>query len=93
LIDTSIAVDPDRIASVGASIQVAISALTFAELAAGPYATVDDLKRARRQEHLRRVEAMVETLPFDTGCARAWSHIYMSVGRAVVNPGDRVRST
>jgi predicted nucleic acid-binding protein len=86
LIDTSIAVDPERIASVGDSIQVAISALTLAELAAGPCAVGDDLKRARRRGHLQRVEAMVETLPFDRGCAHAWSRIYTSVDRAGRKP-------
>jgi predicted nucleic acid-binding protein len=86
LIDTSIAVDSRRIASVGASIRVAISALTLAELTVGPHAVDDDLKRACRREHLRRVETMVETLPFDIRCAQAWSRVYVSVDRVGRKP-------
>lgn len=58
--------------------EVAISALTLAELATGPHAAGDDLTRARRQLQIQAVEANVETLPFDPSCARAYGLIYAS---------------
>ena len=51
---------------------MAVSALTLAELAAGPHATGDRRLRARRQERLQRVEATFEALPFDGAAARAY---------------------
>ena len=52
--------------------QIAISAITMAELAAGPHATRDPEERARRQDRLQRAEATFEPLPFDAAAARAW---------------------
>jgi predicted nucleic acid-binding protein len=60
-------------------------------LIAGPQATDDDLTRARRFRHLRRVEAQTATLPFDEDCARAWAQIYVAVRRTGRKPrGARV---
>jgi predicted nucleic acid-binding protein len=79
LIDTSVAVDPGAITSLDCSIEIAISTLTLAELVAGLYAASDELMRVRRQNHLRRVESEVAALPFDVGCAHAWSQIHGAV--------------
>lgn len=54
----------------------AIAAMTLAELAAGPHATDDDEERARRQDRLQRVEAVLDPLPFDAASARAYGRIY-----------------
>jgi len=62
--------------------EIAISTLTLAELAAGPYAASDDLMRARRQYHLQYVEAKAKALPFDVSCAHAWGRIYTAMERA-----------
>jgi predicted nucleic acid-binding protein len=59
--------------------EVAISALTLAELATGPHAARHDLMRAHRQHQLQFIETNVETLPFDPPCARAYGLIYASV--------------
>jgi predicted nucleic acid-binding protein len=59
--------------------EISISALTLAELVAGPDAAGDDLTRARRRNHLVRVERKTEALPFDVNCARAWARIYSAV--------------
>jgi predicted nucleic acid-binding protein len=67
----------------------AISALTLAELASGPHAAADVSTRARRQERVQRVEARVETLPFEAACARAYARIYaevVTVGRKPRGP-------
>ena len=48
LIDTSIAIDlPDES---DLPLEIAVSAITLAELAAGPHATTDAVVRAARQE-------------------------------------------
>ncbi len=64
--------------------EIAVSAITFAELAAGPHATADRGERARRQDRLQRAEATFEPIPFDAAAARAYGRVYaaiMSAGR------------
>jgi predicted nucleic acid-binding protein len=62
--------------------EVAISAITMAELAAGPHATTDSDERARRQDRLQRAEAAFDPLPFDGGAARAYGRIFAAVATA-----------
>lgn len=59
--------------------EVAVSALTMAELAAGPHATNDPEERGRRQDRLQRAEATFDPLPFDTDAARAYGRIFSAV--------------
>jgi len=59
--------------------EIAISAVTLAELAAGPHATTQTAERARRQDRLQRVEAAFEALPLDAAVARAYGRIYAAV--------------
>jgi predicted nucleic acid-binding protein len=54
----------------------AISAITLAELAAGPHATLDPEQKAIRQMKLQSVESSIETLPFDSAAARAFGRLY-----------------
>lgn len=56
-----------------------ISAITLAELAAGPHATAEARERAARQARLQWVEATFDPLPFDSDAARAYGLIYNSV--------------
>lgn len=67
-------IDPSQL-----PVEIAISTLTLAELAAGPHAANDDLVRARRQQHLQHIEASIEALPFDPDCARAYGIVYSVV--------------
>jgi predicted nucleic acid-binding protein len=60
-------------------IEAAISALTLAELAAGPHATEDPLERARRQDNLQRIEAAFQPIPFGPEAARAYGRIFAAV--------------
>ncbi|CAN5179143.1 hypothetical protein BH20ACT9_BH20ACT9_04830 [soil metagenome] len=60
-------------------IAVAVSALTMAELAAGPHATADPDERSRRQDRLQRAEAAFDPLPFDVNAARAYGRMFASV--------------
>ncbi|HZI92593.1 MAG TPA: type II toxin-antitoxin system VapC family toxin [Thermoleophilaceae bacterium] len=79
LMDTSLVIDLDRVTTGQLPGELAISALTLAELAAGPHATTHAAERARRQETLQRTEATFETLPFDSGAARAFGQLYSAV--------------
>jgi len=76
LIDTSVVIGLEQIAVTALPGELAIAAVTLAELAAGPHATDDPAERARRQDRLQRAEATFDPLPFDTACARAYGHIY-----------------
>lgn len=62
--------------------ELAVSAVTMAELAAGPHATADPDERARRQDRLQRAEATFDPLPVDAGVARAYGRIYAAVSSA-----------
>ena len=87
LIDTSVVIDLDHIDAGQLPGQLAISALTMAELAAGPHATSDIAERARRQDRLQRAEATFDPLPFDGDSARAYGRIYA----AIVATGRKAR--
>lgn len=65
LIDTSVTVEPGEVGRDIASGDVAVSTLTIGELEAGLRAAVDDLKKARRQRHLRDIERQTRALAFD----------------------------
>jgi predicted nucleic acid-binding protein len=79
LIDTSVAIGLGEIDVGLLPAAMAISALTLAELAAGPAAAPAELERARRQERVQRVEASFEAIPFDSACGRAYGRVYAAV--------------
>jgi predicted nucleic acid-binding protein len=87
LIDTSVVIDLGEIDATDLPSEIAISAVTLAELAAGPHATADADERARRQDRLQRTEATFESLPVDGSVARAYGRVYA----AVVAAGGRAR--
>ena len=64
-----------------------MTAITMAELAAGPHATPDADVRGRRQDRLQRAEAAFDPLPFDGDAARAYGRIIA----AVVGKGRKAR--
>jgi hypothetical protein len=68
---------------------VLISAVTLAELAAGPHATADTAERARRQDRLQRAEAAFEPLPVDADVARAYGRVYAAVVAGGTNARGR----
>jgi predicted nucleic acid-binding protein len=82
LIDTSVVIDLQLIEPIDLPLEVAVSAITMAELAAGPHATVDPAERARRQDRLQRAEATFEPLPVDAAVARAYGRVYAAVAAA-----------
>ncbi|MPZ69505.1 MAG: PIN domain-containing protein [Actinobacteria bacterium] len=79
IIDTSVVIDLERIEPDALPAEVAISAVTLAELAAGPHATSDPAERARRQDRLQRTEATFDPLPIDGAVARAYGRLYAAV--------------
>jgi len=82
LIDTSVVIDLEEIDPADLPSELAISAVTLAELAAGPHATADAEERARRQDRLQRTEATFESLPIDGAVARAYGRVYAAVAAA-----------
>lgn len=82
VLDTSVVVDLERIEPGLLPRQVAVTALTLAELAAGPHATGDTDERGRRQDRLQRAEAAFDPLPFDAEAARAYGRIFAAVTAA-----------
>lgn len=79
LLDTSALVqlellDPDLLPG-----ELAVSAVTLAELTAGPHATDDNEERARRQDRLQRTEATFDPIPFGREAARAYGRIYAAI--------------
>jgi predicted nucleic acid-binding protein len=89
IIDTSVVIDLERVAAEQLPDELAITAITLAELAAGPLATEDPQERARRQDRLQRAEATFDALPFDTIAARAYGRIYAAVIAAGRKPRGR----
>lgn len=79
LLDTSVVIDIEMLDPSLLPGEVAVSALTMAELAAGPHATTDPEERGRRQDRLQRAEAAFDPLPFDTDAARAYGRIFSAV--------------
>lgn len=76
IIDTSVVIDLEQLEAGQLPMELAVSAITMAELAAGPHSTPDAEERARRQDRLQRAEAAFDPLPFDGEAARAYGRIY-----------------
>ena len=86
LLDTSVVIDLERISVDSLPGEVAISAITMAELAAGPHATQDPEERSRRQDRLQRTEAAFDPLPFNTEAARAYGRVFAAIAAAGRKP-------
>jgi predicted nucleic acid-binding protein len=82
LVDTSVMIDLESIDPARLPMEIAVSAITMAELAAGPHATTDPSERARRQDRLQRAEATFAPLPVDAAVARAYGRVYAAVASA-----------
>jgi predicted nucleic acid-binding protein len=81
LIDTSVLIDLERVGASDLPSELAVSAITMAELAAAPHATADPDERARRQDRLQRAEATFDPVPVDADVARAYGRVYAAVAR------------
>jgi predicted nucleic acid-binding protein len=76
LLDTSVVVDHDVIDVARLPDESAISAITIAELAAGPHATSDGQERARRQDRLQWAAQVWDPIAFDVEAARSYARIF-----------------
>jgi predicted nucleic acid-binding protein len=79
LLDTSVLIDLGRLDPDSLPEEIAVSAISVAELAAGPHASANPAERGRRQELVQRVEATFEPLPFDVAAARAYGRLFAAV--------------
>lgn len=92
LVDTNIVILRDWLNGDQLPRQVAISAVTLAELSAGPHSVVGDdagarAERARRTAILQRAESEFDPLPFDAPAAR----LYGQLAGAVIAHGRTPR--
>ena len=76
VLDTSVVIDHDLVDMTLLPDESAITAITLAELAAGPHATDDDQERARRQDRLQWAAATWNPLAFDADAARAYARVF-----------------
>lgn len=83
LLDTSVIIDwEDPAVRAALPAEVTISAVTVAELAAGPALATVAVEAARRQTRLQKVEATFEPLAFDAAAARSYGLVVAAtVGR------------
>lgn len=79
MLDTSVVIDLDKVDVHLLPSTLAVSAITMAELAAGPHCTSDADERARRQDRLQRAEATFDPLPFAAEAARAYGRVFAAV--------------
>jgi predicted nucleic acid-binding protein len=82
LLDTSVVIDHDVIDPQILPDESAISAITLAELAAGPHATDNSDERARRQDRLHWATATWDPLPFDDEGARVYGRVFAAARAA-----------
>ena len=87
IIDTSVVIDLESIPPARLPAEVAVTAITMAELGAGPHAATTADERARRQDRLQRAEAAFDPLTFDREAARAYGRMYA----AVIASGSKAR--
>ena len=72
LVDTNIVIHLAELDRAQLPDAMVVSAVTVAEIAAGPHLTDDPEERARRIGVLQHVEAAFEPLPFDAAAARSF---------------------
>jgi predicted nucleic acid-binding protein len=66
-----------------------ITAITLAELSAGPLVTTDDRERAARLAHLQQAESDFEPLAFDAAAARVFGRVASSLRAKGRKPAAR----
>jgi predicted nucleic acid-binding protein len=90
LLDTSVVIDHDLLDPASLPDESAISAVTLAELGAGPHATDDELERSRRQDRLQWAATTWDALPFDAAAARAYGRVFAAVRARGRSPRRRL---
>jgi predicted nucleic acid-binding protein len=92
LLDTSVVIDWHDPAVIAAlPDEMAISAITAAELASGPQLADNPVEAAKRQARLQEVESLLEPLPFDAAAARSYG-LVVAASKGKVGEGRKPRS-
>jgi tRNA(fMet)-specific endonuclease VapC len=90
ILDTSTVLEPPRIGDADLlPAEPLITAVTLAELSAGPIVARGEPERAARQAHLQQAEADFAPLPFDAAAARAFGQVAALLRRAGRKPAAR----
>lgn len=80
LLDTSVVIDwDDPLVQRVLPEEIAVSAITLAELAAGPILASTLIEQSNRQARLQQTEAIFEPIPFDAAAARSFGQIVAAV--------------
>lgn len=88
LLDTSVVIDwHDPLVVDALPDEMAISAITSAELAGGPHLAATSREAAKRQARLQEVESKLEPIPFEAAAVRSYGLIVA----AVVSEGRKPR--
>jgi len=82
VLDTNAVVLLDRLSPQDLPVEPVITAITLAELSAGPLLTEDPVEQAIRQTRLQASEGAFEPLPFDAAAARAFGRVAAGLRRA-----------
>ena len=90
LIDTNIVVHLAALDPACLPDEMVLSAVTLAELSAGPHHTDDPAERARRTSVLQHAEATFDPLPFDADAARMYGMVCAAVLAAGRKPRRRL---
>ncbi|MED5811126.1 type II toxin-antitoxin system VapC family toxin [Mycolicibacterium sp. 050232] len=91
LLDTSVVIDwHDLDVLTALPDEIAISAITAAELAAGPHLALTTTEAAKRQLRLQEVESAVDPIPFDANAARSYGLVVAAVAAGGRRPRSRV---
>lgn len=90
LVDTNIVIHLTKLEPSRLPAELVVSAVTLAELSAGPYHADDPAERARRVRVLQHAEATFDPLPFDAPAARAFGQVCAAVLAAGRTPRRRV---
>jgi predicted nucleic acid-binding protein len=91
LLDTSVVIDWHDPAVIAAlPDEAAISAITAAELVAGPLLATTSAEAARRQARLLEVESMLEPIPFGSAAVRSYGLVVAAVAHEGRKPRSRL---
>lgn len=90
LLDTNILILRRQIDHAQLPDVMSISAITLAELSAGPHHTDDPVERARRVDVLQRAESEFDPLPFDAEAARVFGRVAAAVLAVGRKPRPRI---
>jgi predicted nucleic acid-binding protein len=82
VLDTSVVIALESYEPSQLPTEPVVSAVTLAELSAGPLLTDDLTERASRQARLQEVEASFDPLPFDAAAARAFARVRVALNAA-----------